>query len=379
MTAAPLPPDEALPLSPVYSLAVHHQALWLLSGTETGAINLQSVRHDEGKRITSLWKHSSAVSVMVLSQDQNSFLSGSWDKTMLDWDLNTGQVKRSFLGSKAQISALEMRPTSSIPVPRDTFMQAQDQSRLRNNSTARAARSALPTSTKDQDKSVESKDGAGSPADSLFGGNEDHDSLFGDNDGGATDDFGLGEDNEISRAIASDIKHQDKLDADGDSSMRDIQNGNDKEETDSNTQRESSQPTEQGESTNQPDANNANGDDTGLETSNGLLQSSMPESQDVSESTFLDAAIDGTLRIWDRRQPSPIARIIPQRSVPPWCMHASWSPDGNFIYAGRRNGTVDEYSLHKGLRDPVRSLRFPAGSGAVSAVRAMPNGRHLVW
>ena len=32
-------------LSPVYSLAVHHQALWLLSGLDSGGINLQSVRH----------------------------------------------------------------------------------------------------------------------------------------------------------------------------------------------------------------------------------------------------------------------------------------------------------------------------------------------
>lgn len=60
-------------------------------------------------------------------------------------------------------------------------------------------------------------------------------------------------------------------------------------------------------------------------------------------------------------------------------MNACWSPDGNFIYAGRRNGTVEEFSLHKGLKGAERSFKLPNGSGSVSAVRAMPNGRHLIW
>ena len=101
----------------------------------------------------------------------------------------------------------------------------------------------------------------------------------------------------------------------------------------------------------------------------------------TSESTFLDTAIDGTIRIWDRRVEAPIARILPPRNTPPWCMGACWSPDGNTFYAGRRNGTVDEYSVHKGFKmaEPNRTFRFPTGSGAVSAVRSMPNGKHLVW
>jgi transcriptional activator SPT8 len=106
------------------------------------------------------------------------------------------------------------------------------------------------------------------------------------------------------------------------------------------------------------------------------MQAEQPAS---SETTFFDAAIEGTIRIWDRRQSNPIARITPPRNTPPWCMNACWSPDGNFIYAGRRNGTVDEYSLHKSLREPRRTFKFPGVSGPVSAVRTMPNGRHLVW
>jgi transcriptional activator SPT8 len=108
----------------------------------------------------------------------------------------------------------------------------------------------------------------------------------------------------------------------------------------------------------------------------------VPETQDAvatTDSTFLAASMDGMLQVWDRRQPNPVARIPTRTGVPPWCMAACWSPDGNYIYAGRRNGTVEEFSLHKGLREAERTFKFPAGSGAVSAVRAMPNGKHLIW
>ena len=107
-------------------------------------------------------------------------------------------------------------------------------------------------------------------------------------------------------------------------------------------------------------------------------QTPQSDSNVGADNTFLSASIDGTIRVWDRRQPDAVARIT-SRNAPPWCMNACWSPDGNYIYAGRRNGTVEEFSLHKGLREAERVFKFPQGSGPVTAVRAMPNGRHIVW
>ena len=107
------------------------------------------------------------------------------------------------------------------------------------------------------------------------------------------------------------------------------------------------------------------------------LSNPTPEAPPQSASTFLSASIDGSIRIWDRRQASAVVKL-PSRFAPPWCMSAVWSPDGNSFYAGRRNGTVEEYSLHKPLAAPSRTFKFPPGSGPVSALKAMPNGRHLV-
>jgi transcriptional activator SPT8 len=376
-------------LSPVYSLAVHHQALWLLSGLESGGINLQSVRHQEGTRIHTLKGHYSAVSVLTLAQDEQSVLSGSWDKTINDWDLNTGQVKRKFETSGGQISAIEQRPMSTLPIPQDTetlpsangTFSSNNAARPRaNGSLANGSESARAPPVKDEGN----EDAPGSPDDSLFG---DKDSLFGDgqenNPSSALPAFG-DDDDEFSRAIASGIQQADE-DGQGDLDIMDM--GGPVQAPDEQADEAVKEPPAQA---NGATATNGVSDSQSTAIANGLphaedtekpVNSSFGQAEQPisSETTFFDASMDGTLRIWDRRQSNPVARISQTRNTPPWCMNACWSPDGNFIYAGRRNGSVDEYSLHKGLREPRRTFKFPNVSGPVSAVRAMPNGKHLIW
>jgi len=380
-------------LSPVYSLAVQHQSLWLLSGVQSGGINLQSVRHEEGRRITTLRQHTSAVSVLTLSQDEKSVLSGSWDKTINDWDLNTGQVKRRFETSGGQIAAIEQRPLSTLPIPQDTETMPTSNGTFSSNNASRpqangvlsnGVASSRSATIKDENGS---EDAPGSPEDSLFG---DKDSLFGDdkdpsNGPSALAPFGDDEEDEFSRAIANGIQQADE---DGQGEDLDIMDTGGPVQA---PQPDVSDPATAPPASTQP-VSLANGitETNGSVNGNGLPHAEeiitsatngagQAEQPDSSETTFFDASMDGTLRIWDRRQSNPVARIAPTRSTPPWCMNACWSPDGNYIYAGRRNGTVDEYSLHKGLREPQRTFKFPGVSGAVSAVRAMPNAKHLVW
>ncbi|KAJ5981224.1 hypothetical protein N7499_001763 [Penicillium canescens] len=383
-------------LSPVYSLASQSEGLWLLTGLESGAIRLQTLRHDEGKEIALLQQHTSAVSSLNLTSDEESLLSGSWDKRVFDWDLNTGQARRAFGGSAGQISAMQIRPESTLPVPRDTIDLHQTNGTYASNYAAVGTDSFnfMDTSQDAGDAGQAENPQAGSPADSLFGG---ADSLFGDADGGAADGgapsggvFGVDEDDEFGRAMA----HGAMADADAPGEIDDEVPA---PPSIANAQTEQSKvagksPLKPDPSSQQIDSNDSN-IPTGavqpvvngipkaedLETSHGqdFSQNMQSEQGIQTDNTFLAASIDGTIRIWDRRQPDPVARITPQ-NVPPWCMNACWSPDGNYIYAGRRNGTVEEYSLHKGLRNAERTFKFPQGSGPVTALKAMPNGRHLV-
>jgi transcriptional activator SPT8 len=384
-------------LSPVYSLASQSEGLWLLSGLESGAIRLQTLRHDEGKEVALLQQHTSAVSTLNLTSDEESLLSGSWDKRVFDWDLNTGQVRRAFGGSARQISAVQIRPESALPVPKDTIDLHQSNGTYASNYAAPETDSFnFMDTTKDAGDAGQAENmQAGSPADSLFGG---ADSLFGDADGGAADGgapsggvFGVDEDDEFGRAMA----HGAMADADAPGEIDDevpappsianAQNEQSKEAEKSHVKPESSSQHMDMTDFNissepaQPVANGIpKAEDLETSHSHDFSQNMQSEQGAQTDNIFLAASIDGTIRIWDRRQPDPVARISPQ-NAPPWCMNACWSPDGNYIYAGRRNGSVEEYSLHKGLRNVERTFKFPQGSGPVTALKAMPNGRHLVW
>ncbi|KAI1472136.1 WD40 repeat-like protein [Daldinia caldariorum] len=448
--AEPQPPSvrqEDLVLSPVYSLAVHSQALWLLSGLESGGINLQSVRHDEGKRITCLKKHTNAVSVLTLSPDEKSVLSGSWDKNIFDWDLNTGQVARQFDGSGGQISAIEIRPMGGQPIPPEASEEEIISDTFFSNNAHPGADGDLKFEMDggfgmDIDSGVNGMgvngvsdqtangrdvipDSRGSPGhDSLFGGSPTGGSdLFSDNDGMGA--FGGDEDNEFSRAMMQDSA-QDAEVAMGDYNMSGtaFESGSGQvPATQPLPDSTSSDNALFGDSALGSFGTDANHDPSSLPSipefsqpinTNGNTFQSLPgdaplpsaqgnqgvppqspstvfaapppthyDMTQTSDSTFLSASIDGTLRVWDRRMQNPVARIGNRPGVPPWCMGACWSPDGNWIYAGRRNGTVEEFSIQKakGGRvgwQPERVFKFPGGSGPVSCVRSMVNGRHLV-
>jgi transcriptional activator SPT8 len=438
-------------LSPVYSLAVHSQALWLLSGLESGGINLQSVRHDEGKRITCLRGeegsgsgrgHRNAVSVLNLAPDEKSVLSGSWDKMVLDWDLNNGQVIRRFEGSGGQISAIELRPASGAPVPAEASVEEKSET-MQTDGHKRTANGVFVNGLHGTgsgadgvgpgDDNTGLGDAVGSPGqDSLFGSPAG--SLFGDNDGGGGGGGGFGADDDdmFSSAIEMTLRDDDsgQPDHSRDFTMTDPDNpapglesglGGSQapaagaEPTDGSgavNGHAASQDTEMvngdaaHDSTDVTQSGNAAGTETqpseeqqtqasGAEPTSSqpavasppaivFGAAAVPANHDptqVSDHTFMSASMDGAIRIWDRRVPNAVARIGNRPGIPPWCMGTCWSPDGNWIYAGRRNGTVEEFNIHRARSGwaPERVLKFPAGSGPVSCVRPMVNGRHLMW
>jgi transcriptional activator SPT8 len=259
-------------------------------------------------------------------------LSGSWDKTINDWDLNTGQVKRKFETSGGQISAIEQRPLSTLPIPQDTETMPNSNGTFSSNNASRPLPNGISTngagsSTRtNQDQENSHEDAAGSPEDSLFG---EKDSLFGDDKdpSGAPSGlapFGDDDEDEFSRAIANGIQQADD-DAQGDVEMMDMGGPVQPPQADPAPE-PSTEPAAvaQAESivngvTDSQSSDLINGlphsEETTTVVTNGTTGHA--EQPSSSETTFFDASIDGTLRIWDRRQQNPVARITPPRAGRP--------------------------------------------------------------
>ena len=107
-------------VSPVHSLEVQSECLFILSGLQNGGITMQGVRYMEGS-IAHYFKgrngHSQIVNILKLNGQEDRFLSGSWDKRLLEWDLHTGGIVNEFQKSRSELSSLEMRPLfSSVDV-----------------------------------------------------------------------------------------------------------------------------------------------------------------------------------------------------------------------------------------------------------------------
>ncbi|KAG6917974.1 hypothetical protein DXG01_017158 [Tephrocybe rancida] len=101
---------EPLPLSPVYSLVMHSDALWTLAGTDTGHINLFTTRHDPGRVFYTMTGHRGPVSALSMSHDEKGVFSAGWDGDAIQWDLNNGQRVRTFTAHGAQLAAIAVRP-----------------------------------------------------------------------------------------------------------------------------------------------------------------------------------------------------------------------------------------------------------------------------
>lgn len=288
-------------IDPVYALDTERNGYWCLSGLSSGGIALYTMRYNEGslQHYFGAGKrgqehlvengHNDTVSMIKLNREQTGFLSGSWDKTIRQWDLNTGKCTNLFLGSSGQISNIQFRPEGLS----DLTLSFDSSSGVSNDSHDNSA------------------------IDSLFDGSDNED------------------DNE------------DK--------------SKDNEE----------EP---------PRRNSSSAATTKIVT---------------NDSVFMSSSIDGTINIWDSRasesQMSPVIKLAVTEGTPPWCMSSTWSNCGEFIYAGRRNSTVEEFSLKmphkksiqgskKNTMAPnvLKTLAFPKISGPVSAISTLPNSDYLL-
>ncbi|KAF7355093.1 MT-A70-domain-containing protein [Mycena sanguinolenta] len=123
-------------LSPVYSLAMHSDALWTLAGTDVGTINLFTTRHDPGRCCHVMTGHRGRpVSALAMDHDEKGFYSAGWDGEATHWDLNTGNPVRNFTAHGSQLTCVAVRPmfTGFAELPKTDYSQMSSGSTLESS------------------------------------------------------------------------------------------------------------------------------------------------------------------------------------------------------------------------------------------------------
>lgn len=104
-------------MSPVYSLAAQSEALWVASGLQSGGISFQSATYGElGQCLAYFDGHSKTVSDLKLNDTETSLLSGSWDKSVVLWDLNAGVHAQKYTELSSQVSCVDWQPLGAQAV-----------------------------------------------------------------------------------------------------------------------------------------------------------------------------------------------------------------------------------------------------------------------
>ncbi|KAF8892532.1 WD40-repeat-containing domain protein [Infundibulicybe gibba] len=367
------PGEEESPLSPVYSLVMHSDALWGLAGSDTGHINLFTIRHEPGRLCHVMNGHRGPVSALSMDHEEKGFFSAGWDGEAIQWDLNTGQVARNFTAHGAQLAGIAVKPESSnysTPYPpvvtRAPTLEASIQSTQPTSQTqtldtttlSSTNVSGLITTGLSQLAPSESQ-AAGEPQppplDPDARSDASFDPLFDDEPG---DDM----------VLVSDIP---QINTQGDPPPT--------QKSESNlaipgSQTQFTQPPRPTPSSIPPPKNAPPLLDPGTYAT-------------FSPDLLMTASIDGQVILWDKRVHSPgkgVGRLWMSEKTPPWCLSACWSADGGQMYAGRRNGTIDVWDVRQlGRSGPsntprlLKILRNPLSSGVVSCIVAFPDCRHI--
>ncbi|PLW05360.1 hypothetical protein PCASD_25478 [Puccinia coronata f. sp. avenae] len=424
----------ATQVSPVYSLAIHNEELWGLSGTESGNINLFTIRHDEGHirhvfkaanppstvPLTSSsdvrgHKPGSVISSLDLNSDQNIAFSGGWDGIVLGWDLNTGQVVNKFIAHASQISTVSLRPDSRVPlydskfeesvlareeeekrVDRSEQVNEHEAKRATDEDTEMRTEEAAEAANKPSGETVLQKNGGMSAASSLdrplasdVVGDEDSEedgSLFGGADNSGSEPEAT---SEPSIPLATPSPGRPKG-ASGPALILPTFVGSEK--APHALGKPSAPPLILPTMAPQKPRMVAPAKPilppTNLTQVPSVLDRSLPF---INDDVLMTSGIDGQVYLWDRRVSGSeshgyVRKLEVPKTTSPWTASASWALDGRSVFVGRRNNTVDLYDLRfvrpaSPIFNPasaLRSIKLPSSSGPVSCVKAWPDGAHLL-
>ena len=371
------------PLSAVHSLACQREALWGVSGGESGTINLWGLRHGAGSIRHVLHKHTDAVSALQLDPSEEHLISGGWDRGVYQWDLNTGQIVRSFDGHTGQVSNIAFRPLyvpGEQPIPDAALYpsapEAMDVDAIDDDLEQELNRTLSEQAPDDAQHDTDAE----GDNDSLFGGERD----------GPTSD-----------------SHAPDQDAEGDTDNDDADEKPFAGRHDTPHLADTKSTGASISLPGQPSKSEPKSELRAPEPKSHLpkpLFGSMNTSwhydadlRDFSQDILLTSTLSGQVMLWDRRVDTKskhgVRALGLPHGTPPWCTGTCWNHTGDKIYVGRRNELVEEWDVrmlpditsNPGSRSQngaapayLRALRLPRGSGPVSSVAVMPNNRHIV-
>ncbi|KAG0149976.1 hypothetical protein CROQUDRAFT_668868 [Cronartium quercuum f. sp. fusiforme G11] len=404
-------------VSPVYSLAVHSEELWGLSGTESGKINLFTIRHDEGQirhvfKATDLphgplsvsseisgHKIGSVVSALELNHEQNIVFSGGWDGNVLGWDLNTGQVVNRFIAHASQISTVALRPDFSSSIydsksmdedfagraspkleepyhPSEQASEPEAVEQPAQSSPSKPSPEApeeLPASSPEKPMMLDDDDDSTDPDGSLFGGS-------GSEAGGSTgyafqaSTPAPGPEPIVSHSRTPTAEY-DGLSLPRTRTVTETSDFSNGLTLPTAAPKPSTLPTP-GPALPLPAPKLP---PTKLAQVPSVLDPSLPL---LNNDVLLTSGIDGQVYLWDRRiEPVNGRGLVRKLDLPkhtsPWTASATWSLDGRSVFVGRRQNAVDVYDLRFDTT-VQRTIRLPPSSGPVTCVKMWPDGNGLV-
>ncbi|WRT68201.1 uncharacterized protein IL334_005176 [Kwoniella shivajii] len=410
---------------PVYSMACESDGLFALTGTQSGPINLFTLRHAPGHHVHSLKGHTNVVSCMSLLPSEKGLLSGSWDGTVREWDLNTGQTVRSYPTHGAQLSSLSFRPfthpASPTPSPRRQSEIDEDGEEIDGDITTKenisismgldffskeetqdenATQNGLPINDNNEPteshteidavkeeailngdvEMAETKSEAKSPSmDSLFGGDDDVDA---DAEGETVPPSIVPSKAPTPLREGSPTVNSSRLKGLGLALP-----GQPKPHASPTTAQEQATPTSSSAAAPLFIPQSVGAGPSSRQAASHIPLLSPTSYKSFSDDVVLTSSMDGQVVLIDRRIPASegagvgVGRLMPGERAPPWCMSACWSSNGTQVLAGRRNGMIDVWDVRRSSSSSspnlLRTLRTPAESGPISCLVSFPDARHI--
>lgn len=94
--------------SPGYALAMHPNGYLVASGDDRGRVRIWNLQ--DGSMVSEFFPHHQEISKLLFTQDGKILITGSFDRTIKLWDVATGQLVATLIGSSGAIRGMALSP-----------------------------------------------------------------------------------------------------------------------------------------------------------------------------------------------------------------------------------------------------------------------------